>query len=117
MGTKEKNANIKNIRWDDAEWHRIRETAEAVGLTRAEFIRRATLAAMALPHALCAREASAHNAASAPGSSSKKRVAKQAGSDEEMGVARLGDSPRPQQPEDSRSKREFSGCAVRSMSA
>lgn len=107
----------KTIRWNNEEWERVAEIAAAVGLTRAEFIRRATLAAMALPHALCAREISAHNAASAPSSSVKKRVAKQAGSAEGMGVARLGDSPRPQQVEDSRSERESSTCAVRSMNA
>jgi hypothetical protein len=87
--------NLKTIRWNEAEWERVRETAEAVGLTRSEFVRRATLAAMHLPSALCGALFSAHNAASVPSSSVKKRVAKQADSAEGLGIARLGDSPRP----------------------
>ena len=56
--------NLKTIRWDDTEWDRIGETAQAVGLTRSEFVRRAAAAAMAFPAALCAPNFGAHNAGS-----------------------------------------------------
>lgn len=57
--------NLKAMRWDDELWQQVQASAHSVGLKRSEFIRRATLAAMALPHALCGVRSTPHNAAPA----------------------------------------------------
>ena len=59
-------AKKQGLRWDEESWEQVQKVAESVGLKRSEFIRRATLAAMALPHALCGVRSTPHNAA--PGS-------------------------------------------------
>lgn len=56
-------AKKQGLRWDDQTWAQIQRSAESVGMSRSEFIRRATLAAMALPHALCGVRSTPHNAA------------------------------------------------------
>lgn len=81
--------NIKTLRWEPAHWLRVGEVANSVGLTRSEFIRRATQAAMVLPSALCGVQSTPHNAASDPSGPLRKRQAKRAG-DLEDGEAKEG---------------------------
>lgn len=68
---------IKTVRWDDAEWARVGEIANSVGLTRSAFVRRATRAALLLPSALCGPNFGAHNATSDPSDPLRKRSPKE----------------------------------------
>lgn len=56
-------AKKQGLRWDDQTWAQIQRSAESVGMSRSEFIRRATHAAMALPHALLGVGTTPNNAA------------------------------------------------------
>ena len=104
--------NMKNLRWDDAEWERIRETAAAVGLTRSEFIRRAAVAAMAFPSALCAPNFGAHNAASGRSAPLKSKSRKSPTETAETSISQGGDSQGTMPLSDGDGRR-----AVRSMGA
>ena len=75
----------RTLRWEDESWEQIGKIAQSVGLTRSEFIRRATLAAAALPHALSGQAFSPLNAASDTGTHSRNGLRKQAGSQNEGG--------------------------------
>ena len=112
MSDTKSKSNMRNFRWDDAEWERIAATAKAVGLTRSEFIRRAAAAAMAFPAALCAPNFGAHNAASGRFVPLKTKSRKSPQETPETKISEGGDSQESMQLSDGDSRR-----AVHAMGA